>query len=161
MVRHTGHGEHAPGEHDRVADLGQPPERGAHVARYGLVLALGQANAGPVCELVRPQGSRDDQGAVRAAAQGPVPAVGFVLELADDLLDDVFEGDETGVIRVIPTWRTISVGPDAVVGEDTTPFTFYAFQRASPAPFTTVTGTAPSAVRCTTRRTCRGRGAPR
>ena len=96
-----------------VADLGQPAELGQHVAGDGLVRPVGQPQAGRLGEVVEVEQPVD-----LARAAGRLPALGrdlrvvLVVDLADDLLDEVLEGDDAvGAAVLVDDDRQVLVLP--------------------------------------------------
>src|SRR5215470_4645408 len=96
-----GHGQLAAGDLHRLPLARQVAERGQQVARHRLVRALGQLDPGLFGELVEVQQAVDlELAAAQLPGLGLVDVV-LVPYLADQLLDQVLEGDDAGGTAVL------------------------------------------------------------
>src|ERR1700722_5357267 len=96
-----GDGEPPAGHHGRLAGLRQVAQRGQQVARHRLVRSLGQLDAGLLGEVAQVEQAVDlDLAAVQLPGPGLVGVV-LVLDVADQLLDQVLQGDDAGRAAVL------------------------------------------------------------
>ena len=89
-----GDGEPPAQRHDALAHDGQPAELVDDEAGHRLVRTLGQLQAGAVLEVLEVEQAVDLDVAVEQRARGLLGDVVLVVDVADDLLDQVLEGDD-------------------------------------------------------------------
>src|SRR5215470_319804 len=107
-----GHGQPGAVQLRRFARLRQVPERGQQVAGHGLVRAVRQFDAGLLGEVVEVHQAVDlDLPCPQTPGRVPLHVI-FILDVADQLFDQVFQGhdarraavlvDDDGQVRLVP-----------------------------------------------------------